>query len=33
VEAQERELLATLDALIVEETWQPADAASGTVFP
>jgi hypothetical protein len=29
VEAQERELLATLDVLMAEETWLPADAASG----
>ena len=29
VEAQERELLSTLDGLIAEETWAPADAASG----
>ena len=29
MEAQERELLATLDSLMAEETWLPADAASG----
>ena len=31
--AQERELLTTLDALIAEETWQPADDASGARVP
>lgn len=29
VEAQEKELLGTLDSLVAEETWQPADEAAG----
>jgi hypothetical protein len=29
VEAQERELLGTLETLLAEETWKPADEATG----
>ena len=32
MEAQERELLGTLDALVAEETWRPADEAAGGVL-
>ena len=32
MEAQERELLGTLDALLAEETWRPADEAAGGVL-
>ncbi len=32
VEAQERELLGTLDTLLAEETWRPSDEAAGGVL-
>lgn len=31
MEAQERELLGTLDSLVAEETWSPADEAAGVL--